>query len=201
MRIAVDAGFLQTTGSVSSFIKEIFLRLVNEHREHQFVFLLNRPANNLADLPGNVITVVITPAPAKFLLHKWWYEVKVPLALKRHKIDLLICTNAVCSLTTAIPQLLIIPNLSVLKYPHYFNKSTLFQKKITRRFLSKAKEILSFSEFVRKEIIAKYAVEEKKITVVDIAAENIFKPLSWEEKEEVKEQYAQGFEYFAFTAG
>ena len=202
MRIAVDAGFWQTSESVSSFIKEIFLRLVKEHPEHQFVFLLTRPANNTPDLPGNIIPVVITPAPANFLLHKWWYDVKVPLALRRHKIDLLICTNAVCSLTTATPQLLIIPNLTFLKYPNYFDKSTLlFRKKFTGRFLNKAREIASFSGIVKKEIIAKYGVEEKKIRVVDIAAETIFKPLSWEEKEQVKEQYAQGFEYFAFTTG
>lgn len=200
MRIAVDAGFLKTDETTGFFIKEIFFRLAKQHAEHQFIFLLSVPVNALPDLPGNVIPVIITPAPTNFILYKWWYDIKVPSALKRYKADVFVCTRGLCSLTSKIPQVLIVQNFAFLKYPAFFDKSSLlFYKKYTSRFLKKAAAIASFSDFTKKEIISTYAVPEQKITVINIAADSAYKPLDWEERERIKEQYAQGCEYFIFT--
>ncbi|MDE3254289.1 MAG: glycosyltransferase family 4 protein, partial [Bacteroidota bacterium] len=47
----------------------------------------------------------------------------------------------------------------------------------------------------------KYQIPENKITVIGGAARKSFMPLPWLEKESIKEQYADGKEYFLFTGG
>ncbi|HEX8677533.1 MAG TPA: glycosyltransferase family 1 protein, partial [Segetibacter sp.] len=86
--------------------------------------------------------------------------------------------------------------------PVFFPKNSLFfYKKFTRRFLKKAKVVITLSEFIKKETIISYKIVAQKITAIRGAPDSYFKPLAWEVREKVKEQYAQGCEYFVFTGG
>jgi glycosyltransferase involved in cell wall biosynthesis len=200
MRIAVDTKFLPANEVHDYFIKKLFCRLAKVHKDHQFIFFLDKPIDALPALPLNVTPVVITPEPTNFILYKWWYDVKVPSALKKHKADVFICTYGLCSLHTKIPQLLIVHNLSFLHDSVFFPKNSLsFYKKYTLQFLRTAAVIATFSDFVKKEISGKYAISQQQIIVIETAAPSSFKPLLWEEREKVKEQYAQGCEYFVLT--
>src|SRR4051794_798223 len=111
MRVAVDAGFLQTNNSISFFIKELFLRLARQHTGEEFIFFIDRPIDNTVNLPSNVTPILLKPVRTNFLTYKWWYDVKVPLAIKKYKADVFIGTDGLCSLTTAVPQVLIVRNL------------------------------------------------------------------------------------------
>lgn len=200
MQIAVDARFFSDAiDGYGNFAREIMLKLAKQQAEHQFIFFSDKPIDAL---PGNVTPVIITPKPTHFFLYKWWYDVKVPLALKKHKADVFICPYGLSSLTASIPQVLMVPDLTFLHHPAFFPKKNLsFYEKFTSGFLKKAEVIAVFSDFLKKEIIEVYAIPAEKVTVIDIAADVSFKPLHWEEREKVKEQYAQGCEYFAFTGG
>src|SRR4051812_13004099 len=159
MRIAVDAGFLHADDNDSLFIKKLFFKLAEQHIEHDFIFLVSEPIKSLVTLTANITPVIITPRPTNFLRYKWWYDVKVPLALKRYKADIFIGTDGLCSLTTAVPQILIVRNLAFLKHSAFFPKASLsFYKKFTSHFLKKAIAIASFSEFVKKQIIETYTI-------------------------------------------
>ncbi len=204
MRIAVDARFLQadTISEYKIFTKEVMLRLAKLYAVHHFIFLSDTPIDPLINLPENVTSVVITPKPTNVLLYKWWYDIKVPLALKKYKTDVFICTSGLCSLTTLIPQVLFVHDLAFLHNAVFFSKDSLsFYRNFTRRFLKKAKVIAALSNFIKEEIISSYNIPPKKITVIGSAADSSFKPLHWEEREKVKEQYARGCEYFVFTGG
>ncbi|MEJ7678773.1 MAG: glycosyltransferase family 1 protein [Segetibacter sp.] len=65
--------------------------------------------------------------------------------------------------------------------------------------MKKAKVIAALTNFIKEEIISTYNIPARKITVIGSAADSSFKPLYWEEREKVKEQYAQSCEYFVFT--
>lgn len=202
MQIAVDARFLNA-GIISkygNFAREVILRLAKLYTVHQFIFLSGSHIDSLINLPENVTSVIIAPKPTNVLLYKWWYDIKVFLALKKHKADVFICTSGLCSLTTSIPQVLVVPNLAFLHNAVFFSKDSLsFYGYFTRRFLKKAKVIAALTNFIKEEIISTYNIPARKITVIGSAADSSFKPLYWEEREKVKEQYAQSCEYFVFT--
>ena len=202
MRIGVDARSFETSEVGDYFIKELFYQLAQNYTNHHFIFFSAKPADALGGLAENITQVVITPEPTSFLLYKWWYDIKISIALKKHKADIFIGTNGICCLTTKVPQLLIVQDLGFLQYPAFYPKNIrFFYKKFTPRFLKKAVSIAVFSDFIKKEITGKYAISAQKITVIDIAAKSSFTPLSWDEREKVKERYAQGCEYFVFTGG
>ncbi len=204
MVIAVDARTLQTdaTEEYKNFTREVILRLVKTYTLHQFILFADSNIDPLIHLPGNATLVILTPKPTNLLLYKWWYDIRIPLALKKYQTDIFICTYGLCSLTTSTPQILIIQDFTFLYYPSFFPKQGLsFYKKFTSGFLKKATAIASFSDFTKREIAGKYAAAEQKITIIKIAANRVFKPLNWEERDKVKEQYAQGCEYFIFTDG
>lgn len=203
MRIAVDARPLQADAisEYATFTREVMLRLATLFAEHQFIFLSDSPIDPLINLPANATAVTLTPKPTNLLLYKWWYDVKVFLALKKYKADVFICTSGLCSLTTPIPQVLVVHDLAFLRKLVFLEGSLSFYRNFTHRFLKKAKIIATFSDFIKQEIISTYSIPAQKITVIGHAAGSAFKPLHWEEREKVKEQYAQGCEYFVFTGG
>lgn len=204
MRIAVDARALQadTISEYSTFTREVMLGLATLYTEHQYIFLSDSPIDPSFNLPGNITTATLTPKPTNVLLYKWWYDVKVPLALKKHKADVFICTSGLCSLTTSIPQVLIVHDLAFRHNPVFLAKGSLFFfRNFTRKFLKKAEIIVTLSDFIKQEIISTYSIPAQKTTVIGNAAGSSFKPLDWEEREKVKEQYAEGCEYFVFTGG
>ncbi len=203
MRIAVDARFLQADAisEYRYFARELMLRLARLFAGHPFIFFSDSDIDPSIDLPENVTHVIVRPKPSNVLLYKWWYDIKVPLVLRKFKVDIFICTSGLCSLTTSIPQLLIVQDLAFLHHPHLHKKSLFFYKKFANRFFKKARMIISLSDFIKQEIIGAYNIPAQKITVIGAAADSSFKPLAWEDREKIKEQYAQGCEYFIFTGG
>jgi len=204
MRIAVNTRFLikdQLEG-YGYFVKEIFSRLVKEHPEHEFVFIFDREYDKQFVFAENVKPLVVSPKARHALSFKYWYDVKLPLALRSIKPDIVVQPYGFCSLTTNIPQLLVIHDLAFQHYPelipayhrHYY-------KLFTKNFLKKAKRVVTVSEFSKNDIIRHYKVDAEKIDVVYSAAKPIFQPLGYQEQQQVKDGYADSREYFLFTGG
>lgn len=204
MRIAVNAIFLQKDHleGYGRFVKEIFSRLARNHPGHEFIFLFDRPYDPAFVFERNVTPLVVTPAarhPASF---KYWYDVKAPLALKRYRPDIWIQPYGFCSLTTTIPQLLVVHDLSFLHYPGFISwHQRLYYKLFTGSFLRKAKRVVTVSDYSREDIIKQYRIPPEKIGIVHSAAGDRFRPIDWQEKQQVKEKYAEGKEYFLCTGG
>ncbi len=78
-------------------------------------------------------------------------------------------------------------------------KFSFFLKQFTPKYAKKAKHIITVSEHSKAEIIATYQIPPEKISVVYNGANQHYKPLSFEEKEKVKNQYSSGSEYFVFA--
>lgn len=201
MRIAVDARFLRpdTTSQFEDFIRELMFRLAKLHPEHQFIFLSDTHIDPLSLYP-NISLVILAPKPSNALLYKWWYDIKVSLALKKYKADSFICTSGWCSLTASVNQVLIIRDLAFFHNAVFSSKiNGYFYRLFRAKFLKKAKLVVALSDFIKNEIVTAYKALAPNIAKISGAADRSFKPLDWEEREKVKEQYAQGCEYFVFT--
>lgn len=182
------------------FIRELFKILTKQYPEHQFFFLFDRPFNEQYIFSSNVHALVISPPARLPVLWKYWFDVKIPLVLKKLKADVFVSLDGYCSLTTKKPQCLVIHDLGFLHYPEaYKKKHVRFLKKYTPKFLKKANSIVTVSQFSKNDIIKHYSIDAAKIDVVYNGVKESFHPLSFDEKDAVKEKYTGGCEYFIYT--
>jgi glycosyltransferase involved in cell wall biosynthesis len=202
MKIAVNTRFLlqEYLEGYGYFIYETFKRITNDHPEHEFIFIFDRPYDQRFIFSSN-ITPVITGPPARHpLLWKYWYDIKIPSVLKKHKADVFVSPDGYCSLKTKLPQCMVLHDLAFLHFPGYNKPSHLvFYKKYTPKYLAKAAIVATVSQFSKQDILAHYPVDEKKIDVVYSAAKEIFKPVSETVRQEIKNSYTEGKEYFLYT--
>ena len=204
MRIAVNTIFLQKDHleGYGYFVQEIFSRLAKKYPEHEFIFIFDRPFDPQFIFSSNIKPVIISPKARQALSFKYWYDVKLPLILRSIKPDVIIQPYGFCSLTTNIPQLLVVHDLAFKYYPKLIAKHHLYYyRAFTKNFLNKANKIATVSEFSKKDIVSKYQILPEKINVVFSAAKNIFQPIDISSQQNAKEKYSDGKEYFLFVGG
>ena len=163
----------------SNFVREVFKRITQQNLEHQFIFIFSTPYNEDLLFSKNIRLILVKSSSQNKLALKYWYDIKLPIALKKYKPDLLIQINDVCSSVVSIPQLLVLnENIS------------------TKKNIAKAKAIIVSSPFIKTEIVEKNKVDTNKISVVYGAAQPCFKQLSFDEIIQVKDAYTSGREFF-----
>jgi len=204
MKIAVNTIFLQKDHleGYGYFVQEIFCRLAKKYPEHEFIFIFDRPFDQKFIFSSNVKPVIVTPTARHALSFKYWYDVKLPMALRSIKPDVLIQPYGFCSLTTKVPQLLVLHDLAFKHFPEFIPKHHLYYyRAFTKKFLDKAKKIATVSEFSKNDMIQQYKIAPGKINVVFSAAKNIFQSIGISDQQKIKEKYSDGNEYFLFTGG
>lgn len=202
MVIAVNTRFLlkDKLEGYGYFIKEVFKILTKKYPEHQFYFLFDRPFDEEFIFSENVHGVVVSPPARHPVLWKYWYDVKIPLTLKKIKADVFVSPDGYCSLSTKVPQCMLVHDLGFLHHPEAYKKShVLFYKRNTPKFLKKANSIATVSEFSKADILHHYKIAADKIDVVYSAAKDTFQPVSIEIKNSVKEKFTEGKEFFIYA--
>lgn len=197
MIIAVNTGFPGESQQGDEFIFQCLVRLAKKNPQQQFICFFNTRFNRDLFSAKNIIVVITGPGTKNTVLKKYWYDYKLPALLKKYKADVLVSMNGICSLRTKLPQLLLVPGLSFLERPHLLKRSQVrFLKKYTPLFLSKAKKIICTSGFNKSALVDRYKIRADKIEVVYSGIDEIFNPVAQQEKETIKEKYAEGREYF-----
>jgi glycosyltransferase involved in cell wall biosynthesis len=117
--------------------------------------------------------------------------------LWRSGSEVLLSPDGFCSLTTPVPQVLVIHDLAFLHYPHFLPRmQQWYYRHYTPVFIRKARRIITVSECSRVDILKHYPDAKGRVEVVANAADAAFRPLEWAEKEAVKERFTGGREYF-----
>jgi glycosyltransferase involved in cell wall biosynthesis len=202
MVIAVNTRFLlkDNLEGFGYFTKEVFAILAKEYPEHQFHLFFDRPFDEAFIFSGNVTGHVVSPPARHPLLWKYWFDVKVPTLLKKIKADVFFSPDGQCSLTTKVPQCLVVHDLAFLHYPDGYQKSHLrYYKHYTPKFIAKAKTVLTVSEFSKNDIIQQYKTPTEKVRVIYNGVKEIFKPLNFDEQVIIKDKYTGGVEYFFYV--
>ncbi|MEO7309761.1 MAG: glycosyltransferase [Chitinophagaceae bacterium] len=187
MRIAVITRCLAAgrSGENFDFSLATLSRITRQHPDHQFIFFCDQAHDAAVDFSANVTPVVLGSPARNALLLKWWYDVKLPAALQKMKADILVCMDGITSLNTSLPQVL------VMREP--------MNKRNGPKHIGKAAIIVTLSEFAAQEIKKQYPAMEK-IQSVGAAAHELFQPAGWQEKEQTKETFTGGREYFLYTS-
>lgn len=202
MRIAVNTrlllkGKLEGIGWVAF---ETLKRIVLAHPEVEFYFIFDRKPDTMFLIADNVKPVVLFPQARHPFLFIWFFELSIPLALRRIKADLFYSPDGYLSLSSKVPQVVEFHDLNFEHFPGDMPKIHLWHyKKFFPKFARKAKRIVTVSEFSKRDIVDCYQVNPDKIDVAYNGVNEIFKPLSEAEQKIVRAHYSFGHPYFMFV--
>ncbi|MFL5809620.1 MAG: glycosyltransferase family 4 protein [Flavisolibacter sp.] len=182
------------------FVKEVFNILSRNYPQHRFYFLFDRPYKSDFTFSSNIHPIVIGPPARIPLLWKFWFDYRVPAILKKTHADIFVSPDGFCSLRTKTPQLLVVHDLGFLHQPGaYKNSHQRFFRRYVSKFLNKATNVATVSEFSRKDIMHQYKLPAEKISVVYNGVNEIFQPLSFDEQAKQKNLYTEGKEFFIYV--
>jgi len=202
MRIAVNTRLLLKgkLEGIGWFTYQTLERIVRRHPEHEFIFFFDRPYDPAFVFAENVTPVVVPPPARHPVLFYIWFDICLPLMLRKYRADVFLSTDGQMSLNTSVPTCLVVHDLAFEHYPEHlkFSQRT-YWRYFSPRFARKARRIVTVSEFSRQDIAARYHIPPEKIAVAHNGAHDAYRPLGWEEREAVKRQYADGCEYFVFA--
>ena len=202
MRIGINARFL-LDGKMEGFgwyTYEITKRLVQNHPEHEFVFFFDRPYSEKFIFGSNVTPVVIQPPARHPILFMLWFDIAIPRALKKYKIDVFFSPDGYLSLRTKVPQIATIHDLNFEHFPKDlpFTART-YLRYFFPKFAKKAQQIITVSNYSKDDLVKTYAVKAEKISVAWNAASTVFKPVEIEQKQLIRNSYSNGKQYFVFV--
>ena len=202
MRIAVNTRLLLKgkLEGIGWFTYQTLERMVRDHPEHEFIFFFDRQYDPLFVFASNVTPVVVHPQARHPILFYIWFEWRLPQMLRKYKADLFLSPDSYMSLSTNVPTCLVIHDLAFEHYPeHYVLSHRLYWRHFSPLFAKKAKRIATVSTFSKNDISKGYGIAPDKIDVVYNGAHDEYQPLTPEEREATKKQYADGCEYFVFA--
>ena len=202
MRIAVNTRLLLKgkLEGIGWFTYQTLEHIVKGHPEHEFIFFFDRPYDPLFVFAPNVTPVVVHPQARHPVLFYIWFEWSIPFMLRKYKADLFLSPDSYMSLSTKVPTCLVIHDLAFEHYPEHFVLShRLYWRHYSPLFAKKAKRIATVSTFSKNDISKSYNIPLEKIDVVYNGAHDEYRPLTNEEREAAKKQYADGCEYFVFA--
>ena len=202
MNIAVNTRLLQINKleGIGWFSNETIKRIVKFHPEHTFFFIFDRPYDESFIFEKNVIPLIIAPPTRHPILIFIWFQLRLPKILKKIKADIFLSPDGNISLFTKIPQIDVIHDINFFHNPKQLQfSSRLYYNYFFPKFAKKATRLLTVSEYSKQDICKVYNIENEKVTVCYNAANSIYKAISEAEKEETKQKYSSGYDYFVFV--
>jgi glycosyltransferase involved in cell wall biosynthesis len=202
MRIAVNTRLLLKgkLEGIGWYTNETLKRIVQKHPEHEFIFFFDRPYDPSFIFADNVTPVVFDPQARHPVLFYIWFEMRIPYMLRKYKADVFLSTDGLMSLKTKVPSCLVIHDLAFEHYPEHLKGSHKYYfRKYSPLYARKAKRIVTVSQYSKEDISQRYHIPLDKIDVSYNGAHDNYRPLTWDEREQVKKEYADGCEYFAYA--
>lgn len=202
MKIAINTWLLRNKkiDGIGVVTIEAISRIIKLHTDVEFMILCDKGfTENYFDYP-NVKKYKIFPALRHPVLYILYLEVILPIFLFKHKPDLFISMDGFLSLTSPVKQLSCIYDLNFHHFPNDITlKNRLYYNFFFPKFARKAKMISTLSEYSKQDIVNEYKINPQKIEVMFCGIKEIFKPIDEEIKNEVRNRYTNGNDYFFFV--
>ncbi|GAA0533471.1 glycosyltransferase [Chitinophaga japonensis] len=202
MTIGVSAVSIpeDTPADSNNAYTEIVLRMCARHPEHSFILFFDRPVPPQLSLPVNATPVVLPLKGNARWRRRWWWQWQLHRALLRHRPAVFLAMDGMLPLRSRIPAVLFINDLSFLqgaagmpgKWQRYLQRQTV-------QYVDKAQKVLLLTGALRQALLEYAPAAAGKLRVLPAAVHESYHPLSWEEREAVKQQYTNGVEYFIVT--
>jgi len=203
MRIAINTRLLlkDRLEGIGWFTYQTLKRITQNHPEHQFFFIFDRPWDDEFIFSSNVTPVVAYPQARHPLLWYLFFEYSIPFLLKKHKIDLFISPDSWISLKTKVKTVTVFHDLNYEHNPLYIKP--VLQRKYclhySRKFAKRADRIATVSEFTKKDLVMLYGIDPDKIDVVYNGCNEQFGECDDIKKAVIRHEFTGGSEYFIYV--
>lgn len=181
----------------ATYVKRLVLQLIAEQPLHQFYLVSDAPIE--MELPAHASFFVLGPAGKQLLLQKYWLDVRLPWWLRKIKADVLVHLDGTASLTTKVPQCLLVPDARLVEPASIPAKGqAAYYKRQLPRYFKKVQVVVLPSAALQNEVATHYQLEAGKIAALSYAVPDWFYPVTYDVKESIKATFAQGHEYFLY---
>lgn len=203
MRIAINTRLLVRgkMDGIGWFTYETTRRIVQAHPEHTFYLLFDRRPDPMFLFGDNAVPVVLCPQARHPVL--WWvfFELAVPMALKRYHVDLYLTPDGFMPLRPKVPTLTVIHDINFEHADDNLRRShQRYMKYFFPRFARIATRIATVSSYSKQDISSTYNIDSKKIDVVYDGAHDGYRPHTEEEKATTRQRFTDGKPYIIFIS-
>jgi glycosyltransferase involved in cell wall biosynthesis len=202
LNIAVNTRLLleDKLEGIGWFTYETLKRITQNHPEHNFFFLFDRPYSEKFIFGKNVTPIVLFPQARHPFLYFLYFEFAVTSALKKIKADYFISTDGYMSLSSKVKTLNVIHDINFLHRPQDLPWLTRnYYNYFFPKFAHKSARLATVSEFSKKDIVNSYSIDQNKIDVVYNGCNLNYTPANEEEQRKTKYRYSNGRPYFLFV--
>ncbi len=201
LKIAINTRFLlkNKLEGIGRVTFEIVKRMVENHPEDDFIFFFDRAYDESFIFGKNVTPVILNPPARHPILWYCWFEIAIPKALKKYKPDVFLSPDNYLSLKAKTKTVLITHDLAHIHYPNeipFLTKK--FYNHYVQKYIERADQIITVSDFTKKDIIQNYGTSSDKIEVVYNACTPNFQPAEDHEKDAIRKKYAEEQAYFFY---
>ncbi|MGC8803955.1 MAG: glycosyltransferase family 4 protein [Bacteroidales bacterium] len=175
--------------------------LTHMYPEHRFIFLFDRPFDDQFVFGSNVKPVVVYPPARHPFLYYIWFNFSIVPFVRHYKADVFFSPDGFLSLNLKdVPSIPVIHDINFDHFPKDFPYwSRQYYCHYFRKYAQIAKRIVTVSEFSKQDIANTYEVSPDKIDVVYNGANEEFKPVPEQVKQDVRNRYTGGKEYFLYV--
>jgi len=190
------AAHIHTSANESPFLPECISRLAAQKANDHFIIFSEKKIAALAGY-SNCTQILISPVIKNSLLLHYWYNFKLPALLKKYNPAVFISENSACCLRTATPQIMIIKDdfIHAKKSPEK-NIYSRYLKKYFIKFAQKAAAVAVTKAYTEQQLLARYPELKNKTITILHGLDNIYNPVSENERKMIQEKYAEGNGYF-----
>lgn len=202
MKIAVNTRLLikNKLEGIGWFTYETLKRVVENHPEHEYIFLFDREPHPDFIFSSSVKPVVLKPQARHPFLWYIWFQHSVSSFLKKNKVDLFISPDGFIPTRCKTPTLNVIHDINFHHYPKGLPLLTrVYYQHFFPIFAKNATQIVTVSQYSKNDLINSYGVKPSKVSVVHNGANNIFVPISDDLKNKVRQKTTNGTPYFVFV--
>jgi glycosyltransferase involved in cell wall biosynthesis len=203
MKIAINTRLLlpNKLSGIGWFKYHVLKRLVEQHPEHQFIFLFDRPYDPQFIFGKNVIPEIVSPQARHPFLYYIWFNYSIVRIINKHKADIFLSPDGLLSTNlTKIPS---IPVIHDINFHHHPMDVPFFMRHYYRYYFPKyaklASRIITVSEYSKNDISNTYNVDSNLIDVAYNGAGNDFQPQTESIKFEIKKEFSNNQDFFLYV--
>jgi glycosyl transferase family 1 len=180
-----------------SVLYNCLLLLAKEQPAIRFIFIVDANSGEQPILPANIELLELKPSLKNGWLFHYWYLFKLPRILKKYQVTHFISERGALRSNSPISQFLLINDVSFLqKSPQKIPAYSGYHKRYLKKSLETAGKILVTENFLGSLLSQKYPSITEKIAFVGHGIDAVFRPVGWEEKARLLDEFSEATEYF-----
>ncbi|MCK6555915.1 glycosyltransferase family 4 protein [Candidatus Binatia bacterium] len=173
MRIGIGA-ILGTLGGPATYARALVTALAAIDSDHEYVVITDAPDTLGVQAPNVRCAVARLPTP---FLQPVWDHLFVPIAVRRHRLDLYHGTKGILPVWTGCPAVVTVHDLAVYRQPETFAwLQRIHLRSHTPLAVRRAARVIADSESAKRDIRERFSVPDERVTVIPLAAAPIFGP-------------------------